>query len=272
MNQPLPLTYLFVPGNRPERFAKAMATDADVVIVDLEDAVSPEEKNAARIAFGQWFAALDQGRSRVALRINDAQSEWYRDDVVVAKHSSVPTVMLPKCESADQIVALLAELADFSGQGVRIIPLVESARGVLAVRSVAQAAGVARIAFGSIDFSVDMDLPLNAPALDHVSVEIAVASRAAGIASPITGVTTAIDAAVVAADMRIALGLGFGAKLCIHPSQIAAVRAAVAPSPPEIAWAQRVLEAAAGSGAVQVDGQMVDRPIILKARRILERR
>ena len=75
MNQPLPLTYLFVPGNRPERFAKAMATDADVVIVDLEDAVSPEEKNAARIAFGQWFAALDQGRSRVALRINDAQSE-----------------------------------------------------------------------------------------------------------------------------------------------------------------------------------------------------
>lgn len=269
MNQSAPLTYLFVPGNRPERFDKAIASGADAVIIDFEDAVAPEEKNAARIAFTQWFAARDEDRSRVVIRINDAASVWYRDDVAVAKNASVATVMLPKCESAAQVTTLVAAL----DTDAKIIALVETAKGVLAVREIARTNGVVRIAFGSIDFSVDMDLPNAAPALDHVSVDIALASRAANIAPPIAGVTTAMDSAIVEADMRWAAGLGFAAKLCIHPSQLAAVRTAMLPSADDIAWAQRVIAAASpGFGAIKVDGRMVDRPVILRAERILSRR
>lgn len=269
MSQSTPLTYLFVPGNRPDRFDKAMASGADVIIIDFEDAVAAEEKNVARIAFAQWFAALDVGRSRVAIRINDAASAWYGDDVVVAKLASIATVMLPKCESAAQVAALVAAL----DTSTKIIALVETAKGVLAVREIAQADGVDRIAFGSIDFSVDMDLPTHAEALDHVSVDIALASRAANIAPPIAGVTTAIDPAIVEADMRLAAGLGFAAKLCIHPSQVAAVRAAMLPSAEDTAWAQRVIDATSlGASAIKVDGKMVDRPVILRAERILSRR
>jgi citrate lyase subunit beta / citryl-CoA lyase len=282
----LPATYLFVPGNRPERFAKALASGADRVIIDLEDAVAPEGKAIARVAIAGWMAdavSTAEERSKVVIRINDAATPWHADDLLLAHSVQALCVMLPKCESASQVAQVLAQLA----AGATVLALVETARGMVALHDIATAHGVARLAFGSLDYMVDLDIPslrgdvdvggsvagngVSNFALDFAATQIAIASRAAGLPSPVAGVTPELDAARVTADMAHARTLGFGAKMCIHPSQVAAVRAALLPSAQELAWAQRVLQAwnESGGGAIQVDGKMVDRPVVLKAERIV---
>ncbi len=256
-------TYLFVPGNRPERFAKALASGADRIIVDLEDAVLPADKPQARRAFAEWHATVDT--LRVLLRINDAHSAFYADDLALLQACALPCVMLAKAESAAQIADLKAV-----HRGT-VLALIESARGLLAAQAIAATPGVARLAFGSIDYALDLDLPSDSPALDMAAVHLALASRAANLPAPVAGVTVAIDAAAVTADMAHAQRLGFAAKLCIHPSQVAAVRAALTPSAADLAWAARVQAAysANPTGALQLDGQMIDRPVLLKAQRLL---
>lgn len=261
-----PQTYLFVPGNRPERFAKALASGADRIILDLEDAVAPGDKAAARAAIAEWMASAGQAQGKVLIRINDAATGWYAQDLALARSVRAVCVMLPKCEAAAQVSAVLAELTSSAS----VLPLIETARGMLALPDIAAAPGVARLAFGALDYMADLDIPADSLALDVAASQIAVASRAAGLASPLAGVTPALDAAQVSDDMRHARSLGLGAKMCIHPAQIAAVRAALAPSAQELAWAHRVLQAwqASGAGAFQLDGKMVDRPVVLKAQRI----
>jgi citrate lyase subunit beta/citryl-CoA lyase len=259
-----PQTYLFVPGNRPDRFAKALASGADRVILDLEDAVAPGDKAAARAAVTQWMSqASDDDKRHVLIRINAGDP----DDLALLQAVQARCVMLPKCESPQQVAEVLAHMP----AGAGVVALVETARGLLALTDVAAAPGVIRLAFGSLDYMVDLDLPASSTALDHAAAHIAVVSRAADLATPVAGVTPAIDAVQVTQDMLHARSLGFGAKMCIHPLQIAAVRAALSPSESDIAWAERVLQAvqAGGAGAVQLDGKMVDRPVVLKAERIL---
>lgn len=262
-----PQTYLFVPGNRPERFAKALASGADRVILDLEDALAPGDKAAARDAIAQWMTGDGEAQGRALIRINDDATPWHLDDLALMRAVQPACVMLPKCEAAAQVAAVLASLA----VNATVLPLIETARGVMGLPGIAAAPGVARLAFGALDFMVDLDIRADSVALDHAASQIAIASRAAGLASPLAGVTPALDAVQVSADMRHARSLGFGAKMCIHPAQVAVVRAALAPSAEELAWAQRVLQArqASGSGAIQVDGKMVDLPVVRQAERIL---
>jgi citrate lyase subunit beta / citryl-CoA lyase len=267
----LATTYLFVPGDRPERFAKALEAGADRVILDLEDAVAPAHKAAAREAIAAWVPGLDAARrAGLVVRINDAGSPWFAQDLALLRSAGLGTAMLPKCESPGPIDAVLASLLP----GGRVIPLVESAKGLVAAHEIAGTPGVERLAFGALDYMVDLGLDDegSAPALDHAASVLAVASRAAGLAAPIAGVTPDLDASRVGADMRHAKALGYGAKMCIHPLQIAAVRAALVPDPQALDWARRVLaawQASDGSGAIRVDGRMVDRPVILKAERML---
>jgi citrate lyase subunit beta / citryl-CoA lyase len=260
-----PLSYLFVPGNRPERFAKALASGADRIIIDLEDAVAPADKAAARAAIAQWMLAHPEHAEQVLIRINDAATPWYADDMAMAQAVQALYIMLPKCEAPGQVTDVLTRLS----ASASVLPLIETARGLLAVQGIAAAPGVARLAFGSLDYMADLDLPAYSVALDYAAAH-AIASRAAGLPSPLAGVTPELDAARVSADMLAAKALGFGAKMCIHPAQVAAVHAALAPSTQELAWAQRVLQAWAASagGAIQLDGKMVDRPVVLKAERI----
>jgi citrate lyase subunit beta/citryl-CoA lyase len=267
MADELPQTYLFVPGNRPERFDKALAAGAERIIIDLEDAVAPADKALARAAIAQWMASAGHAQDKVLIRINDAATPWHADDLALAGSVRAACVMMPKCEAAAQVAAVLAQLVD----NATVLPLIETARGMLALPGIAAAPGVARLAFGTLDYMADLDIPADSLALDVAASQIAVASRAAGLASPLAGVTPALDAAQVSADMRHARSLGFGAKMCIHPAQVAAVRAALAPSDQELAWAHRVLQAcqASGTGAFQLDGKMVDRPVLLKAQRIV---
>lgn len=271
----LPRSYLFVPADRPERLAKALASGADAVVLDLEDAVQPMAKIAARQSAAQALAALSADeRQRVVLRVNDVATDWFADDLQLLAERQAPWVMLPKAESPDTVAALRRACP-----GLQVLALVETASGLQAAASLAAAPGVQRLVFGSIDYALDLDLAgdLSAAggALDHAACHLAVVSRAAGIAAPVAGVTVALDdEAQLQADVARARAQGLTAKLCIHPRQVAVVHAALAPSAAESAWARRVLaaaEAAGAAGAVQLDGRMVDKPVIERARRLLAR-
>ena len=265
----LPLTYLFVPGNRADRFDKAVASQAGAVIVDLEDAVAPEDKAAARASFASWYGTCGAAADRILVRINDDSTPWHDADIALVAETGVRGVILPKAESPRQIDRVASAL----GASGFVIPLVETARGVADVDMLAGAARVQRIAFGTLDYALDLDLTGDERGFIYPACRIAVASRAAAIAPPIAGVTPEIgDEAKLLADLDFARACGFGAKLCIHPKQVEAIHAAMRPSESEIAWAKRVAAAAESSpGAVQVAGKMVDRPVIAKALRILAR-
>lgn len=274
-----PVSYLFVPGNRPDRFGKALDSGADAVIIDLEDAVPADQKQSARDEVRNWLAArCPQGLTgvideRVIVRINDISSPWFDADVDVLKMMPVTGIMLPKTESAEQVQQVTRAFNDAGHKRLSIIPIVESVLGVLNVYTIAAAPHVQRIAFGTHDYIADLDLSGDERGLLMPATQIALASRAAGIGTPIAGVTTEISSAEkIIADLSFARALGFGAKLCIHPSQVKILHAALVPTVEELEWARRVTAAAStGSGAVQIDGRMVDRPIILKAHAILER-
>ena len=268
---PPPRTYLFVPGDRPERFDKARASGADAVVLDLEDAVSPARKAAARDA----IAAALGGGTRWVVRINDAATPWFSDDLALlaAAPAGSVEVMLPKAESPAQVAAVRAVLPT-----VPVLALIESALGVLQVDAVAASPGVSRLVFGTLDFALDLDIDItDDPAgLLHAAGRIALASRAAGLAAPVAGVTPEItDDRRLLADLAWARRLGFGAKLCIHPRQVAPLHQALEPDAASLDWARRVLAAVAASpeahGAVQVDGRMVDKPVLRRAEALLAR-
>jgi citrate lyase subunit beta/citryl-CoA lyase len=209
----------------------------------------------------------------VAVRINSVDSDQHLADIGALRAAGVRQVMLPKAESADAI----ARLADCSDAHIKILPLIESARGVREADAIAAAAGVFRLAFGTIDYALDLgihgELVGDVPGFTYAAGRIANASRCAGLPSPIAGVTADVsDDAALLADLRFARSFGFGAKMCIHPRQIAVVHDAFLPSAEELLWARRVLAAAAGNdGAIKVDGKMVDRPIVARAQAMVDR-
>jgi citrate lyase subunit beta/citryl-CoA lyase len=263
-SHPLPRSYLFVPGDRPERFGKALASGADAVIVDLEDAVAPAAKAAARAAVAAW---LDAGHGPIVLRVNGADSAWFADDLALAAKPGVAAVMLAKAERVADLARVRTAAPDAA-----LLPLVETAAGIDRLRELAAAPGVQRLALGTIDLALDLGVA-DEEALAPLRIQFVLASRLAGLAPPVDGVCTAIeDAALLAAEAQRARRCGFGAKLAIHPRQIAVIHAALAPSAEEIAWAERVLAAAAAAqgAAVAVDGRMVDAPVLARAQAVLQ--
>ena len=257
-------SYLFVPGNRPERFAKACNSGTDVVIIDLEDAVPPEEKASARHRVAAWRSA----EHPVYIRINGADTDWFEEDLLSLDGPGISGVVLPKAGNANEV----AFLADRLAPGVHILPIVETALGVWNTLPLAKAPRVERIAFGALDLQLDTGIGGDGEELLYARSRVVLASRVANILPPLDGVTTAIDVPEqLAADVARARRLGFGGKLCIHPKQVGLVNDGFLPTATEVEWAQRVLEAveARGEGAVSLDGKMVDRPVIEKARKIM---
>lgn len=250
---------LFVPGDRPERFAKAAASGADAVIIDLEDAVAPDRKEQARSMARPDFTSLP-----VILRINGVSTPWCRQDLAAAAELPFAAIMVPKAE--------LGSFDDLSALDLKapVIALMETARGLAEARQIAALPFVTRLAFGSVDYSADIGCEHTNEALLSVRSELVLASRLASRTAPLDGVTTQIDdAGKVANDARYGRSLGFGGKLCIHPNQIGSVIAGYRPTAEEVAWARRVL--ASGDGAVALDGAMVDEPVRIRARAILVR-
>lgn len=261
-------SYLFVPGDRPDRFEKALESGADVVVLDLEDAVAAESKAGAREVVATWLSAR---RSAAYVRVNAASTGWLAEDLeAIAGCPGLDGVMLPKAEGAQQV----AEVREYLPENVGVLALVETALGVWEARAVAEAAGVERLAFGSVDFMLDADIEGDGRELLYARSRLVLASRVAGLRPPVDGVTTATDdAEKLASDVDDARLMGFGGKLCIHPRQIEAVNRGFRPKAEQVFWAQRVLSVLPGTGVgvVQIDGEVVDRPMIERAKTIVER-
>lgn len=264
MQQAILRSYLFVPATRTDRIAKAQAAGPDAVIVDLEDAVAPSDKAAAREA-----AARDlPGAGAVFVRVNGPHSEWFEEDLKLCAALGLGGVIVPKAEAVEQ----LRHAAKRLKPGTPILPLIETARGYANLAALGKAPQVQRFVFGSIDFQLDLGITGEGDELLYFRSGLVLASRLAGIQPPVDGVSVEInDIERVREDALRGKRLGFGGKLCIHPRQVAPVNACFYPGAEDIAWAKRIVDAAAAAkgAAVAVDGKMVDRPVILKAEEIL---
>ncbi len=259
-------TLLFAPGDRPERFAKACASGADAVILDLEDAVLPHAKDAARRSIA---AFLDNCNTPgILVRTNPVSHPGFAADLDIASHKAVSGIVLPKADSA--AVSSLNEWPK------PLYALIETALGVASVAEVANHPSVVRLLHGTLDLTLDLLLDEGSEGalrmLDVVRVSLVIASRVAGIAAPADGVFANIadhDGMVAAASH--AAGCGMAGMMCIHPAQVALVNAAFAPSAGKRIWAEQVLEAAQSKpGAFMFEGRMIDAPVLARARGILE--
>ncbi|MBB3102373.1 HpcH/HpaI aldolase/citrate lyase family protein [Azomonas macrocytogenes] len=260
---------LFVPATRTDRIPKALASGADVTIVDLEDAVAEDQKEAARTGLDVFLA--DHPQARLLVRINGASYPNQAEDLqLCSRHPGVTGVLLPKAESAAQVKVATA-------CGKPVWPIVENARGLLALPEMTRVAGVERLSYGALDLGLDLGLSSGSAAaermLDQARYALLLHSRAAGLAAPLESVFPAIDDLEgLALVVQTARDMGFGGLLCIHPKQVEVVHRAMLPTPQELAWAQHIIAAnAAGNGVFVVDGEMVDPPVIGRARHFLER-
>jgi citrate lyase subunit beta/citryl-CoA lyase len=256
-------SYLFVPGNRSERFDKACSFGADVVLIDLEDAVAAVDKAAARRATAEWLTS----GSVAYLRINGADTDAFQDDLLLLRLPGVQGVMLAKAEEPDQVAAIRR-----AAPTLPVIPLIESARGLSNVNQIAAATGVVRLAFGSVDFQLDLRITGDREELLMARSQLVLASRVAALLPPVDGVTLALDdTEALSRDVVYARRLGFGGKLAVHPRQVAVINDGFSPSLAELEWARRVVTAAsdAGDNALKLEGKLVDRPVIERARALL---
>jgi len=260
---------LFVPASRPERIPKALASGADAVIVDLEDAVEEGLKVEARANLDAFLT--DHPQARLLVRINaSVHPEQAADLELCRRQPGILGVVLPKVESAVQVSLVAAA-------GKPVWPAVESATGLHALPAIARVPGVERLTYGGLDLGLDLGLAVGSEAgeriMDQVRYALLLQSRTARLAPPLETIFPAIqDPAGLARRARMACDMGFGGLLCIHPGQVAVVHEAFMPSAEELAWARRVMaEAASGEGVFVVDGQMIDAPVVGRAQRLLER-
>ena len=259
-------TALFSPADRPERAIKALNGTADLAIVDLEDAVAPADKDAARSELESLLRTTTR-TTGIVIRINDPASDVGGADIQeicrLIQEESMPdiAVMVPKFTASTNLEQL--------PQGVAVIGLIESAHAVRDIYALAAHPAITRLALGAVDLSTELGCEPRSATIDTVRSQIVIASVAAHLSAPLESPCVNFrDETVVFDAAQRARQDGFGGMLCIHPAQLSTVHSAFAPSEKDIEWAHRVL--AAGDSAAAVDGEMVDRPVLLRAQRILE--
>lgn len=267
---PLARSWLFVPATRPERFAKAASSGADRVIIDLEDAVMPESKVAAR----ESLARAELPRSvPLYVRVNAVETEWFDGDLAIAARLPIAGIVLPKVGRGEEIERVATALTGAQ----TVVPFVETAAALWNVLDIARAGRVERLLFGALDFQLDTGIRGEETELAPARSQIVIASRVAGIAPPIDSISTEIgDEAVVAEDAARAMRFGFDGKLCIHPAQVPPTNRAFLASAEEVEWAEGLMaelsiRTGTTRGAFTYRGAMVDQPVIERARRILAR-
>ena len=269
-------SFLFVPAHQPDRLRKALASPVDMVIADWEDAVAPADKADARHALEAAVNTLSAAdRARLLVRVNAAGTAWFDGDVQALTRlvtQGMAGAVIPKAESAKQ----LAHTAQAAGAACALVALVETVAGMDALDALAATPQVQRLAFGHLDFQVDagMQCAVDENELLPTRIAFVMASRRAGLAQPIDGVTVDTkDAERIHSDTSRALRMGFGGKLCIHPAQVTGVNAVFAPDEAAVAQAHAVVHAmnAAQGGVCVVNGKMVDAPVLQLAQRTLLR-
>ena len=263
---------LFVPGHRPDRFAKALATGADAVVIDLEDAVPPGEKAAARAA----VLARPAAPAGVALgvRMNPlATPEGIADLAALIAAEAPDFLMLPKTESAEELRIVHRAFARHA-RAPRLVALIESAEGLARAGAIAAEPGCAALGLGAVDLAAELGCQVAwEPLLAHRAALVAAAARAGGRGVVDVPFLSLDDEAGLAEETRRVAALGFTGKLAIHPRQVATIQAVLTPPPEQVAWARRVIAAfdAAAGGVCVVDGKMVDVPVQRAALRVLAR-
>ncbi|MCK6257353.1 CoA ester lyase [Fictibacillus sp. KIGAM418] len=276
-------TWMFVPGSDEKKLQKAGSLSADVLIYDLEDAVSPDEKEMAR---SRVRKAIDLHGDKVNfVRINSYHSPYFYEDLTNVLSTGISGIVLPKAETCEQIVFLdriISELEtkrNMDSNQIKIVPIIESALGLHHAFEIASASPrVIRMAFGSMDFALDIQAELTKSGMEllYARSHLVIASKAAGIEAPIDTVYVDIkDSDGLLKETTLIKQLGFQGKLIIHPDQIELVNQVFAPTKEEIEEAERLVKAferslVNGSGVLQLDGKMVDLPIVDRARRILQ--
>lgn len=265
-------SWLFTPGTMPERFGNAAKSGADILIVDLEDAVPLDLKAVARSNVRKLLdaQAREETRPLLAVRINQLASRAGLDDLAtLLDTTSTPHFLLiPKVESPEHVMHV-ARLFEEARRDCALIPMIESARGLAAVSTIAHASPrVGGLMFGAADYAASVRAQPDSLALQLARAQMAGGCAAAGVLAIDAPCFALRDPAQLRAELSFAFANGFEAKAAVHPSHIAPINEAFTPSPERIAWAQKVI-AASEQGVGTVDGLMVDEAIAREARRVL---
>jgi citrate lyase subunit beta/citryl-CoA lyase len=268
---------LFSPGDQPDLMRKAPSTGADVVVFDLEDAVAPAGKAAARERVSDTLQEIDPD-CEVGVRVNPAGIA--ADDDLRAILDGAPrldSVMLPKVRDAGD-VGTLARLLDEHGADLPVLALVESAAGVLNAAGIAAADATDAVLFGAEDLAADVGATRTAEGTEvlYARQRVVTAAAAAGVDAIDTLHTDFEDTEGLRTDTGRGIRMGYDGRMAIHPRQVGVINDAFTPDPERVAWAERVLEAreaaaAEGQGVFEVDGEMIDAPLVARAERILDR-
>ena len=267
-------TVLFSPGDRPDMCRKAPSTGADTVVFDLEDAVAPSRKAEARAAVADLLAdeSFDPG-VEVAVRVG---ADPATDLDALADAGRLDAVMVPTADA--ETVRRVADALTARSLSIPILALIETATGVLDAREVAATPAVDALCFGAEDLAADLGATRTDEGTEvlYARERVVVAARAGGVEAVDTVYTALDDHEGLREETRFAATLGYDGKMVVHPGQVAVVHDALAPDPDEVAWAERVLAAREdadreGRGVFEVDGEMIDAPLIARAERILDR-
>lgn len=271
LDQPIPQVFLFVPATNPERIPKAFAAGADEVIVDWEDSVAPKEKAQARMNTAAYCA--DVSARRIWLRINSVSSSYFADDLLaLTLLPNIKGVILPKAERPADIASL------YQNCEKPIIAIIETAKGMLNLPQLAFSSGLHALSYGCLDLSAELGIRMGSPAADaffnRLRSDLLLHSRLNNLNPPLE---------TIFPDLNNDQGLrtfacfwhdmGFGGMMCIHPKQVAIVKLLLHPSAEMLDFAEKVVAEAerSGAGVFQIDGQMVDIPVIERAKRLLGR-
>jgi citrate lyase subunit beta / citryl-CoA lyase len=265
---------MFTPGDRREMLRKAPSADADVLVLDLEDAVAPDRKAEAREAVADVLDDPEfDPESEVCVRVNPA----FEDDLAILERARPDALMLPKVASAGDVDRLDRAVRG-RGDPLPVLALVESARGVLEAPAIASHEATDALVFGAEDLAADVGATRTREGTEvlYARERLVIAASAAGIDAIDTVYTDVEDREGLAEETRFAAGLGYDGKMAIHPAQVAPINGAFTPDPDEVEWAERVLEAREaaereGRGVFRVDDEMIDAPLIAQAERIVER-
>jgi citrate lyase subunit beta/citryl-CoA lyase len=276
-------SYLFAPGNHERRVEKALGLGADVVILDLEDAVAISEKKSTRELINK---TLEQPRNcAVFVRVNAYDTEFCYGDICSIVSENLDGIVLPKLESLEDLRSIdwllgnLEQERELPNGSIDLMPIIETAVGLVNIREIARAdTRVKRLAFGGGDFTRDlgMEWTLKEDELLPVRSEMVLASRFGKLEPPVDTVFIHIkEHDAFRSSCSNILGLGFQGKMCIHPDQVPVTNETFTPDPEEVKWSQRVIDEfakaeKAGIASIQIDGYFVDYPIVEKAQRTVD--
>jgi citrate lyase subunit beta / citryl-CoA lyase len=279
-------SYLFVPGDQARKLQHALASGADAIIADLEDAVAPSAKADARRTVADWLATQPNGgQPELWVRVNSS-ARLLADDVRAVVGSAVTGICLPKTHTPEQVRSLGELLGAAERQAnltegfIRIVPLLESAAGILSARAIAEQPRVRQLGLGELDLLAEVGIE---PSDDErellpVRVQVVLASAAAGLAPPIGPISTDFrDLDALQSSTEALRRLGFGSRWAIHPAQVPVINQIFTPTPEQLEAARRLVERFDGAldqgvgVGVDEDGRMVDEAVVRAARRILAR-